>query len=291
MTRQVPAITVGMPVYNGAAYLQEAVESILQQTNGDFVLLISDNASTDGTEAICRAYAAQDPRVVYTRNEVNIGACRNYNRLFQMAESPYFRWFNADDVSDCRLHEKCLQTLQQHSDAVLAYGKTRLIDQHGMVTRDYDDHLDLQQANTLDRIFAFHQSVGLTNAIYGLMRSSAVAKTKLMGDGSYPAADTSLMAQLVLLGKFIEIPEQLFCRRIHDQASSCDKQDSRRQCEFWNGDRRNGFTYPTWKRHRAMLSAVNAAPIGFTEKWRVRTYLLRRLFWDRGKLMRELIHW
>jgi hypothetical protein len=60
-------ITIGLPVYNSARYLAAAIDSILAQSYGDFDLLISDNASTDRTEEICRDYAKRDPRIRYIR--------------------------------------------------------------------------------------------------------------------------------------------------------------------------------------------------------------------------------
>ena len=74
-----PLVSVGLPVYNGEDYVAEAIESILAQTYQNFELLINDNASTDRTEAICRAYAAADERVMYARNQTNLGAAANYN--------------------------------------------------------------------------------------------------------------------------------------------------------------------------------------------------------------------
>ena len=67
-------------MFNGEKYLKEAVDSILAQTFQDFELVISDNASTDRTEQICREYASKDSRVRYFRNSKNIGAPDNFNR-------------------------------------------------------------------------------------------------------------------------------------------------------------------------------------------------------------------
>lgn len=75
-----PRVGIGLAVYNGGNFLAEALESILAQTFTDFELIISDNHSTDGTEAICRAYAARDSRIRYVRNERNLSAAPNLNR-------------------------------------------------------------------------------------------------------------------------------------------------------------------------------------------------------------------
>ena len=82
-----PRVSFGLPVYNGERYLEEAIESILAQTFEDFELVISDNASTDGTEEICRRYADKDDRIRYSRNTTNIGGMNNGNRTFRLARA------------------------------------------------------------------------------------------------------------------------------------------------------------------------------------------------------------
>src|SRR5215212_2547350 len=94
----VPQVSLGVPVYNGEKYLAEALESLLQQDYADFEIIISDNASTDGTEEICRNFAGRDKRIRYYRNETNIGASPNYNRTFELARGRYFKWCAHDDV-------------------------------------------------------------------------------------------------------------------------------------------------------------------------------------------------
>ena len=83
MTKQ-PRVSIGIPVYNGENYLAEALDSLLRQSFGDFELLISDNASTDRTQEICRAYAARDARIRYVRQDRNIGAGPNHNRVLEL---------------------------------------------------------------------------------------------------------------------------------------------------------------------------------------------------------------
>ena len=89
-----------MPVFNGERYLESAIRSNLNQSYGNLELIISDNASTDRTEAICRDLAASDARIKVHRNDRNIGAAANYNKLFQLASGEFFRWSNADDLMD-----------------------------------------------------------------------------------------------------------------------------------------------------------------------------------------------
>ena len=284
-----PKISVGMPVYNGQQFLALAIESVLAQTCGDFELIISDNASTDGTETICRQYAARDRRIVYIRNEANIGAAGNYNQLFHRARAEYFRWFNSDDLSSPLLHEKCLAALVAHPDASMAYGKTEIIDAEGRVTARYEDRLNLMQESAAERFLEYLRIAGMTNAIYGLMRRDAVAKTALMGNGAYPAADMNLMAELALLGKIVEVPQPLFFRRMHEQASSWDRKAERVQLHFWLG-RNARFVLPTLKSELALWRAIGRASASRSDKRRMWRHMLRRLFWARGAISRELVH-
>lgn len=284
-----PKISVGMPVYNGETYLQAAIDAVLAQTEGDFELIICDNASTDATASIARACAERDHRVRHVRNEENIGAARNYNRCFELARGSFFRWNNADDLIEPVLHERCLETLEANPRAVLAYGRTRLIDADGRITGDYDDRLDLRHHSASARFREYFGRVGLTNVIYGLMRPEAVARTKLMGDGRLPAADIRFMAELTLLGEFVEIPEVLFYRRMHEQASSADRKDDSRQAAFWRGSgKRSAFRLPAWRTHLEYLGRAVRLPPTPMERMRAAGFQLRRMCWARGDLLRDL---
>jgi glycosyltransferase involved in cell wall biosynthesis len=285
--RSIPEITVGMPVYNGEAYVEEAIRSVLNQTFGDFELVISDNASDDRTGEICQDLASTDNRIRYSRNPKNIGAARNYSRVFSEVAGPYFRWANADDVSEPELHERCINLLRQEPEVVLAYGGTMLIDAQGASIRDYRDNLNLRQATPYQRLRALLAQLGMTNVIYGLMRSTAVRSTRLMGDGTIPAADILFMADLCLLGHFAEIPQQLFRRRIHDKASSWDASPEV-QKKFWNAGS-NDFYRPVLRSHMHLLGSVAQAPIPAREKLRLYPFLMRRMYWTRGVLLRELV--
>ena len=92
MSADPPLVSIGVPVYNGDNYLEATLDSILDQTFKDFELVICDNASTDRTEAICRNFAASDPRVRYHRQPRNFGAAPNYNDVYHRSRGKYFKW-------------------------------------------------------------------------------------------------------------------------------------------------------------------------------------------------------
>jgi glycosyltransferase involved in cell wall biosynthesis len=93
-----PTVSIGMPVYNGERFIREALDSILEQTFTDFELIISDNASTDGTDAICCDYATRDSRIRYLRQNENKGALFNFEFVLNEARGSFFKWAAVDDL-------------------------------------------------------------------------------------------------------------------------------------------------------------------------------------------------
>lgn len=278
-------VGIGMPVYNGERYIEETLRATLAQTYGDFHLVVTDNGSTDRTGEICRDYAVADTRIVYVRNPVNLGAPKNYTRCFELTDCEYFRWANADDLPDPTLIEKCVRVLDQHPDTVLVYGKTRIIDEHGMFMENYDDGLHLPQDRAAERFLVCIEHIGLNNVMYGLMRRAALAQTRLLG--SYVAADINLIAELTLYGKFYEIPERLFSRRMHPQASSWDRKDAERQRNFWDPTKRR-LLMNTWRRIYEYNRGVLRAPIPLAQKAELLRYLARTAYWSRRPMVSEL---
>lgn len=104
---EIDLVSIGMPVYNAASCIRESLESLLGQSYKNFELIISDNASTDNTEKICRSYAKKDKRIRYIRQKENIGAVNNFNFVLKEAQGKYFMWAADDDLWD-RNYIKCI---------------------------------------------------------------------------------------------------------------------------------------------------------------------------------------
>ena len=124
-------VSVIIPVYNGARYLPEAVDSLLSQSFGDFELIISDNGSTDETERIARGYAERDPRVRYVRSEVNRGLLWNFRTVLELARAPRFKWMAHDDICAPEFLRRCMEALDADPGIVLCAPSTIDIDEHG----------------------------------------------------------------------------------------------------------------------------------------------------------------
>src|SRR5690348_7832467 len=90
-------VSIGLPVRNGAANLAGVIGSVLAQEHSRLELVISDNASTDDTEELCRAAARADPRIRYHRQPENIGLLNNFLATMRLARGEYFRWIGDSD--------------------------------------------------------------------------------------------------------------------------------------------------------------------------------------------------
>lgn len=134
---EAPLISIGMPVFNGAEYLHEAITSLLRQTYGNFELLISDNASVDETEIICRRFAEADRRIMYFRQSCNFGASNNFQYVLDMANGRYFMWAAADDIWAPNWLESLLDIHLANPMITGAIGKVKIIDQDGLPIREY----------------------------------------------------------------------------------------------------------------------------------------------------------
>src|SRR5882672_6607215 len=146
-----PSVTLGLPVFNGEAFLVQSLETILGQTYGDFELIISDNASTDGTPDIVHDYAARDTRIRCFRQATNVGAGNNWSFVAEQARGRWVKWVSANDEYSPRLLEDCLEPLLRDTSVVLCYGRTQLIDIAGCKGDVYAGDFDALSDSPLER--------------------------------------------------------------------------------------------------------------------------------------------
>jgi len=257
-------VSIGLPVFNGENYIREALDSIMAQTYSDFELIISDNASTDGTEEICRAYAARDERIRYFRNDTNLGAAKNYNRVFEMSSGVYFKWVAHDDVCAPEFLERCVGVLDREPAISVCYPRTKLIDERGQIRGTYADGLNLRSPKPHERFRQFFETQGLCHAIFGLIRASSLRATRLIGN--YGASDRVLLGELVLHGEFCELPEYLFYRRIHPRISTTANQTDSEIAAWFDPKKRDKIVLPRWRRFFEYLGTIKRAPLSWPER-------------------------
>ena len=264
-----PTVSLGMPVYNGANFLAATLDSLLAQTYRDFELIICDNASTDATGAIARDYAARDVRVHYRRNETNIGGSANYNLTFDLARGRYFKWAAHDDLCAPTFLERCVAALEHDPDVVLAYTQAKAIDSAGNIVKDYPGKHHFGDPQARARFYEFVLDPHPVVAVFGLMRRSVLAQTRLIG--KYTGSDRPLLSELSLLGKFYEVPEPLFFYRFHE-GQSWGGNKSQQSQQAWYDPRRAGkVTFPQWRLLREHLRSIERSPVGLKD--RVSCYL------------------
>lgn len=281
-----PPVSIGMPVFNSAAWIEESVESILAQSFGDFELIISDNASTDGTLAICERFAAADPRIRLLRNSRNIGANRNYLATLAAARGKYFKWASSNDWCAPTFLEKCIAVLEADPSAVLAYPRASLFERALSDARAYDDDFELLDHRPAMRLIALMNTIRLNNAMNGVVRRQALLDVSTMG--SHMGADIVLMAELALKGKFVLLSDRLFCRRMSRETATRFK--SAREAELHLvPSAREPLRWQYWRFHWALLRSSASVEFLSRDWFQVVTYALRAFVWSRSKLAQDAV--
>jgi glycosyltransferase involved in cell wall biosynthesis len=284
-----PYVSIGMPVYNGAKYLRDALESLLSQTFTDFELIISDNGSTDSTPDICRAYAARDARVRYYRYEINRGATWNYNNVAGLARGVYFRWAAHDDMCAPTYLERCVATLDQTPQAVLCFTGTIDIDEHGFEMQHYIDDLQLDAPEPEHRWIAFLQAIHelrVINPAFGLIRLAVLRETKLIGN--FVASDETLLAELTLRGTFAVIPEHLFFRRNHSEQSVRANYALAERIVWFDPRMQGRLQMPRWRWLFEYLGALWRVPLGKSARARCCAQMISWCAWNWRGLSKDI---
>jgi glycosyltransferase involved in cell wall biosynthesis len=260
-----PRLSVGLPVYNGEKYLGQSIESLLGQSYEDFELIISDNASTDGTADICRRYGKQDPRIRYIRQPRNIGLSPNHNFVVSQSRGKYFKWAAADDLYGRDLLKRCVDALDEYADVVLAHSWEAVIDDAETVTQAMDYPLATDSPRAPERfkgiLFGYSGLFESSDpAVPGLVRVDnrgflrscdiyGVSRTAVLRNvaplGSYHHADRIIACALALHGRFHMTPDWLYFRRDTPDRTYQKAPKLRDRCEVNDPSRKNRLLHPT----------------------------------------------
>jgi glycosyltransferase involved in cell wall biosynthesis len=259
-SRAGPKVSIGLAVYNGEEFLEQAIQSILDQTYTDFELVVSDNASTDRTAEIAKRLAATDARVRYSLNPTNIGGARNENLTFSLTSGTYFRWAAHDDYLEPLLLERCVETLENDPECVLCYTQVRQVDlvqgtEH-IVSRNNAD-----SARPATRFRRIIMSKEFLEETYGLIRRDVLERTNLQAD--YTASDRTLIAEISLYGRFREVPEPLFVKRLHKKN---DYVDWRTRIAWFEPTAIDVISFPWWAQLEDLIRTIRHADVTRTVK-------------------------
>ncbi|MBV9126047.1 MAG: glycosyltransferase [Planctomycetes bacterium] len=288
-----PLVSIGLPVYNGARHIAQALDSLLAQDYPRFELIICDNASTDATRAICEEYAARDRRVAYYRNETNLGAVVNFRRVFDLSSGEFFMWAGHHDLWEPTFISQCLNRLLEEPEAVLCFTPLRLIDANGACLGSYDENLNTLHLDRLGRLhvvlWRLRWQLGAGATIYGLFRSQALRAVGV-AQNTY-GADWALLAELSLLGPFVTVPEPLFwlrdphprTRTQKDQFDALDPANAQKE-----------LSYPFLSLTRAVVGRIAHARISWWKKPVLildALYCLERKFRLHSEVRRACLRW
>lgn len=203
-------VSIGLPVRNAGERIADVVRSVLAQDHPRIELVISDNASTDDTEQVCRALASSDSRIAYHRQPENIGLLNNFVYTIRAASGTYFRWIGDDDELEPTLVSRCLQEFATDSRLLLvttgmAYtgpdGATESASYGGTALRS-DDPVE----RLAEMLRLLNESHLLIDPLYGVMRRAPVAAIPRR---NMLREDEVFATKLALAGPWGHLPEVL----------------------------------------------------------------------------------
>lgn len=282
-----PRVSIGLPVFNGENYLEEALDSLLAQTCSDFEIVISDNASTDRTEEICRAYLAKDRRIRYYRSEKNFGAAWNFNRVFALSSGEYFKWSAHDDLHTPECLERCVEVLDRDTSIILCHTKVKVIDNRGRVLETCEARLNTGSPRPQVR---FRDLILVKNRCYealGVIRASVLKTTRLMGN--YPVADRVLLGELALRGRFYEVPEYLLFYRSHPVQSVRALPTQHLRAVWFDTSKEGRIVFPEWRAFLEYCLRIKHASLSWRERICCYIYMVEWLRRYRKRMRGDLV--
>ena len=270
-----PRLSIGLPVYNGENHLAESLEALLGQSYNDFELVISDNASTDGTAGICRRYEKQDLRIRYVRQPRNIGLVRNHNFVVGQAQGELFKWASHDDLYARDLLKRCVDALDENPQAVLAQSWSATVDDSGTATKlvKYPEATASLQAPERFRSLLFD---GKGDYTYAVIRADVLRRTPL--HASYHFADRTLVTEIALHGPFYQVPDWLYFRRVRPNDRQLTVRD---RCAIFDPRRADRLRHPAVRLYGeyiwGYLTAIHRAPLSPSDRRQCYLHLARWL--------------
>ncbi len=251
-----PRVGIGVTAHNRALFFAEALDSLLAQSYGHFTAVIVDDGSTDGTEALARAYARRDSRVRYVRFEQKQGMVAAWRTAFEEAVAggaEYFAWWSDHDRWDPEWLATLVDTLDRHPDVALAYPLTQRMDPAGLPlakpARQFET-FGVADMTARWKMLSRSDSVAAGDLVYGLMRVEALQQAGIFREVLCP--DRLLAAELTLRGQIRQVPQVLWHRRQFADGSIVRQ----RRTLFRPGAKVPSALTPPWYMHARSLWAT-----------------------------------
>jgi glycosyltransferase involved in cell wall biosynthesis len=209
-----PLVSVVMPAYNAAAFIEAAIESVLAQTYPHFELWIIDDGSTDGTPAILSAYRSRDPRIkIADRPHSGVVASRNHG--LDLAQGAYLAWLDADDLALPHRLEAQVAALKSDPGLVIVGSAFRLLHDQGTLQAVQQ----MPESDTSIRWHCLFHSPFAQSSV--MLRLEALRSRRLGYDPAMKEAeDYDLWSRLLQHGRGRNLPEPLLSYRLHPAQAS-----------------------------------------------------------------------
>lgn len=258
-----PLVSIGVFLYNEERFVRQTLASLLAQDYENLEIVVSDNCSTDHTDAICRELLADDPRVRYERQERNIGAAGNSVRVLERATGKYFMWASGHDLWSPNLVSTCVAALESHPEAALAYASSSWIDDEGQPLGKESGWYDTRGTGAIVRFFmAFW---GNLHPVLGVIRTAYLRELPRIH--ACAGSDQIVLAELALKGDFIYLPDASWQRR-QPRAKETHRERIRRYTSKDFGLAGSWFDrrLPLLRLPLEQIRAVGRSRLGFAEK-------------------------
>lgn len=210
MVTTCPMVSVGVPVRNGAKFLDGALRSLLDQTYTNIEVIISDNRSSDGSGEIAERYAQSDKRIKLFKQPSDLRAIDNFRFVFEQSRGEFFMWAACDDRRNPTYIERLVETMSGNPSASVAFGdlmefsdfsqwQDGTIVPHSFATSP--DEIWTKRLRRITRSMGHH--------VYGLIRSSSLRpyQWKAIVDRD---DDVPLNVHLILIGDLVYAPGAQF---------------------------------------------------------------------------------
>ena len=282
-----PLVSICIPAYNAARWIDETISSALAQTLEDIEVLLVDNASTDGTAELARAH--DDARLRVVVNDTNIGVVRNFNRCLELARAPYVKYLHADDLLHAGCCERMAALLDQEPGVGLVFAPrdVRLDHPDDPAAQEWRDRYavlhapfsSLERVNDGRRLFREWLEVGIHENLLGepsaiLVRRECFERLGGFNPTLWQLVDIEMWLRIALYYDIGFLPEPLSVYRHHQSSTTADVA---RTSLDWLDD--------LWVLERLLCEDLDDGPAALVRSQR-RTQLLRVFRGQAGRILR-----
>ena len=258
-----PLVSIGVPIYNEAAYIDVALSALRSQDYPEIEIIVCDNASTDDTVEICQRHAQADPRIQVHVAEKNRGITNNFRWASDLASGKYFMWACGHDLWSPELISECVGLLEDNPTACVAYATANWIGPDGESLQKRSGWSDTRGLDPVSRFFTVFW--GNMHPVLGLIRVDQFRSCKPIPE--IIGGDLVLLADLAIRGEFIHARRSIWFRReLRSEISYQQKLQRYASSDFGVTKSRLGRRFPLLALPWALVRLVSVAPCGFFDK-------------------------